>query len=113
MAYDNFPALFRGRRDFLRLRDGADARHPDSQVLWTRGFHHSAPLGEFRESDAGDRPDGHAWLHHGSLHVVVQRRQVRHLYDVEPHVRALRAGLLAPDFLQRARATDSLVETDS
>ena len=68
-----------------------------------RGFHHHPPSRELRQNHARDRPDGRARLHHRRLHVVVQRRQVRDLYDAEPHVRPVRAGLLAADLLQRHR----------
>ena len=48
-----------------------------------------------------------------ALHVVVQRRQVRHLHDAEPNVRSLRTGLLASDLLQRHRPASRLVQKSS
>ena len=40
MAHHHLPALLRRRRYLLRLRHGADARHPHPQNLRPRRFHH-------------------------------------------------------------------------
>ena len=40
MARDDLPAVLRGRRDLLGLRDGADARDSDPQDLRAAGLHH-------------------------------------------------------------------------
>ena len=40
LAHDDLPALLRRGRHLLRLRDGADAGHPDPRRLRPAGLHH-------------------------------------------------------------------------
>ena len=59
-----------------------------------------------------DRDDRCVRLFHGSVHGLVQRQHVRRLHDLEPHDGAVRAAVLAADFLQRRRAAVSVVDED-
>ena len=57
-----------------------------------------------------DRPDRRLRLHDRGVHRLVQRQHVRRLHDLEPHDRAVRAGLLGADLLQRRHAAAAVVQ---
>ena len=81
LARDDLPALLRGRRDLLGLRDGADARDPAARALRARGLHHAAPPRQHGQGDARDRADRGLRLRDGGLLGLVQRQPVRAVHD--------------------------------
>ena len=82
LARDGLPALLRRRRHLFRLRDGADAGHPDPRVLRDGRLHHDAAHPEHGEGHAGDGPHRVLRLRGRGLHGLVQRQLVGRLHDL-------------------------------
>ncbi len=108
LAHHHLPALFRRRRNLLRLRHGADAGDSDPQNLRPGRFHHRPPLAEFRQSHAGDRLDRRLRLRDRSLHGLVRRQSLRSDAALEPPPRALFFLVLLAPHLQSRRAAVAL-----
>jgi hypothetical protein len=74
MAHHDLPAVFRGGRDLLRFRDGADPLDPAPGVLRARGLHHDAAPREHGQGPDRDGADRRLRLRGRALHGVVQRQ---------------------------------------
>src|ERR1035441_7947852 len=108
MAHNHLPAVLRRRRHLLRLRHGADARHPHPQDLRPGRFHHRAPPAEFREGHAGDGTDCRLRLRYRGIHGLVQRRSLRRLHALESPPRPLCSPLLDAVDLQHLYSAGAL-----
>ncbi len=62
LAYDNLPAIFRGRRNFLRVCNGDDAGADCPQDLQAGKLHYYESSREDEQDHAGDRHDGRLLL---------------------------------------------------
>ncbi len=74
LAYDHFPALLRGGRDFLRIWDGADAVDSAAEDVQFGGHDHDAAHRRDVQGDAGHGIHRGLRLRHGSFHRLVQRQ---------------------------------------
>src|ERR1035437_5976001 len=113
MAHNHLPAVLRRRRHLLRLRHGADARHPHPQDLRPGRFHHRAPPAEFREGHAGDGTDCRLRLRYRGIHGLVQRRSLRRLHALESPPRPLCSPLLDAVDLQHLYSAGALDSQDA
>jgi hypothetical protein len=91
LAHDDLPAVLRGGRDLLRIRDGDHAdgdlpeRLQDDEIITIRHF-------DYMARSSGHRVDGRLRVRDGVLHRVVQRQPVRDVHVQEPRVRARTRG---------------------